>query len=78
MLRLRPRRRQAADIAEIERAQATGEFAASVNPAYLIDMLFGSLFYRRLLGLPLTEQYGDALIDMALRGALPRNRSDIL
>lgn len=63
--------RQAADIAEVERAKVTGEFAATVDPALLIDMLFGSLIYRRLLGLPLTEQYGDALIDAALRGASP-------
>jgi AcrR family transcriptional regulator len=64
--------RQAADIAEVERAKATGEFAAAVDPAQLIDMLFGSLIYRRLLGLPLTEQYGDALVVAALRGAWPR------
>lgn len=64
--------RQVADIAEIERAQATGEFTAAVNPTHLIDMLFGSLIYRRLLGLPLTQQYGTALIDAALRGAWPR------
>ena len=66
------RARQAADIAVIERAQATGEFTATVNPPQLIDMLFGSLIYRRLLGLPLTEQYGDTLIDAALQGAWPR------
>lgn len=64
--------RQVADIAEIERAKAAGEFAAAVDPKLLVDMLFGSLIYRRLLGLPLTEQYGDALIDAALRGAWPR------
>jgi hypothetical protein len=65
--------RQVADIAEIERAQATGEFAAAIDAAQLVDMLFGSLIYRRLLGLPLTEAHGDALIDAALRGAWPRN-----
>ena len=59
--------RQKADIAEIERAHATGEFAAAVNATELIDMFFGSRIYRRLLGLPLTEQYGDALVDVALR-----------
>lgn len=64
--------RQAGDIAEIERAQVTGEFTAEVEPKHLIDMLFGSLIYRRLLGLPLTEQYGEALINTALRGAWPR------
>lgn len=65
--------RQAADIADVERAKATGEFAGDVDAALLVDMLFGSLIYRRLLGLPLTEQYGQALIDAALRGAKPRD-----
>ncbi len=62
------RARQAADIAEVERAKATGAFASGVDSAVLIDMLFGSLIYRRLLGLPLTDPYGDALIDAALGG----------
>jgi AcrR family transcriptional regulator len=64
--------RQAADIAEVERAKESGEFDKAVDPETLIDILFGSLIYRRLLGLPLTEQYGDALIEAALRGAVPR------
>lgn len=64
--------RQAADVAEIERAKSTGEFAADTKPQLLIDAIFGSLFYRHLLRLPLTEQYGDELIDAALRGAWPR------
>ena len=64
--------RQAADVAEIERAKATGEFAADAKPELLVDAIFGSLFYRHLLHLPLTEQYGDELIDAALRGVLPR------
>lgn len=64
--------RQALDIAKVESAKAQGEFAATVDAAVLVDMVFGSLIYRRLLGLPLTEQQADALIDLALRGALPR------
>ena len=64
--------RQAADMDEIERATATGEFAVGVDPAMLVDLLFGSLIYRRLLGLPLTDQYGEALVDTVLRGAWPR------
>lgn len=63
--------RQAGDIAEVERAKVTGEFAADVDAALMIDVLFGSLISRRLLGLPLTEQYGDALIDTVLRAARP-------
>jgi len=65
--------RQADDMAEVERAKATGEFASSVDPAVLVDILFGPLIYRRVLGLPLTERYGDALLDAALRGAEPEH-----
>jgi AcrR family transcriptional regulator len=64
--------RQATDLAEIERAKATGEFAAAADSEIMVDALFGSLIYRRLLGLPLTEPYGEALIDAVLRGARPR------
>ena len=64
--------RQVTDLAEIERAKATGEFAAAADPEIMVDALFGSLIYRRLLGLPLTEQYGQALVDAVLRGAQPR------
>ena len=64
--------RQEADIVEIERATATGEFAAGVDPAILVDALFGPIIYRRLLRLPLTEEYGEALVDAVLRGAWPR------
>lgn len=64
--------RQTADIAQVNRAKASGEFMAALEPAVLIDMLFGTLIYRRLLNLPLTEQYGDALIEAALRGSWPR------
>jgi len=64
--------RQVTDLAEIEHAKATGEFAASADPEIMVDALFGSLIYRRLLGLPLTEQYGEALVDAVLRGAQPR------
>ena len=64
--------RQVTDLAEIERAKATGEFAAAADPEIMVDALFGSLIYRRLLGLPLTQQYGQALVDAVLRGAQPR------
>jgi len=64
--------RQAADVAEVKRATATGEFAAGVDPEVLVDALFGPLIYRRLFGLPLTRAYGEALLDAVLSGARPR------
>ena len=39
------------------------------HPELLIDAIFGAIYYRMLLRhAPLTEQYGDALIDKVLRG----------
>jgi AcrR family transcriptional regulator len=63
--------RQATDRDDIERAKAMGEFAAVVDPEIMVDALFGPLIYRRLLGLPLTEEYGEALLKAILRGAKP-------
>ncbi len=65
--------KQAADIAAIVRGKETGELAADTNPDLLINATFGSLIYRLLLRLPITEKYGDELIDTVLRGVLPRN-----
>ena len=64
--------RQAANIAEIERAKITGEFAADTNPDLVINAVFGALIYRLLLRLPITEKYGDELIDTVLGGIRPR------
>ena len=65
--------RRAATTADIERGKAAGEFAADIDPALLIDSIFSPIFLRRLLRHPpLTERYGDDLIDQVLRGARPR------
>ena len=62
--------RRAATIADIERGKASGEFASSANPELLVDALFGPMYYRLLLRLtPLTEEYGEKLIDQALHSA---------
>ena len=62
--------RRAATIADIERGKASGEFASSVNPELLVDAIVGPRYYRLLLRLtPLTEEYGDKLIDQVLYGA---------
>ena len=55
---------------DIERGMASGEFASSANPELLVDAIFGPMYYRLLLRLsPLTEGYGEALIDQVLHGA---------
>jgi AcrR family transcriptional regulator len=62
--------RRAATAADVERGKAAGEFAADVDPELLIDSLFSPIFFRLLLRQgPLSERYGDALVDQVLRGA---------
>lgn len=64
--------RQVTDLAEVERASQTGEFVDTISPDIVVDALFGPLIYRRLFNLPLTQAYGDALLDALLLGARPR------
>jgi AcrR family transcriptional regulator len=65
--------RRAANAADIERGKAAGEFASDIDTGLLMDSIFGPIFLRLLLRHPpLTERYGDELIDQALRGARPR------
>lgn len=60
--------RRASTIADIERGKTTGEFPADVNAELLVDAIFAPVYYRLLLQFaPLTEQYGEDLIDSALR-----------
>ena len=61
--------RRLATIAELERGKAAGEFSADLEPELLIDAIFGALYFRFLLRLaPLTERYGQELVDQVLRG----------
>jgi AcrR family transcriptional regulator len=61
--------RRAATIVDIEAGKASGEFAPDTNPELLVDAIFGPTYYRLLLRMtPLTEKYGDELIDQVLRG----------
>ncbi|WP_284946568.1 TetR/AcrR family transcriptional regulator [Acidisoma cladoniae] len=62
--------RRTAIIADIERGKASGEFASDTNAELLVDTIFGPPYYRLLLRTgPLTETYGDDLIDQVLRSA---------
>jgi AcrR family transcriptional regulator len=61
--------RRAAAIADVERGKASGELRADVDSELLIEEIIAPLFFRMLLRhAPLSEAYGDALIDQALRG----------
>ena len=64
--------RRASTAADIERGKAAGEFSPDTDATVLIDTLFGPLYFRLLLKAdPLTEAYGDALVDQVLRGVRP-------
>jgi Tetracyclin repressor-like, C-terminal domain len=61
--------RRASTIADIERGKSAGEFPDDTDPELLVDAIFGPMYYRLMLRLtPLTQRYGDNLIDQVLRG----------
>ena len=63
------RLRRESTIADIERGKLSGEFSPEADPELLVDAIFAPVYYRLLLRFaPLTEQYGNSLIDQALRG----------
>ena len=65
--------RRAATAADVERGKVAGEFAPDIDPELLIDAIFSPIFIRLLLRYaPLTDRYGDELVDQVLRGARPR------
>ncbi len=65
--------RRASTAADVERGKATGEFADDTDPILLIDAIFSPIYFRLLLKFaPLTEKYGNDLVDQVLRGAAPR------
>jgi AcrR family transcriptional regulator len=62
---LHKRRAFAAEV--IERAQASGEFRKDIDPQVLQDMIFGPLYFRRLVRhQPLDERFGNELVDHIL------------
>ncbi len=61
--------RRAASVADVERGKAAGEFAANTDPELLIDAIFSPIFFRLLLRhMPLTQRYGDELVEQVLSG----------
>lgn len=60
--------RREAGRAIIERAAARGEISPTVDSDLALDLLFGPLVYRFLLGLPLDDETTGRLIDMAIEG----------
>ena len=62
------RDRRAATVGAVKRAKAAGELPADLDPEVFVDAIFGPLYYRLLVrNAPLTESYGDALVDQAFR-----------
>ncbi|MEO9168193.1 MAG: TetR/AcrR family transcriptional regulator [Aestuariivirga sp.] len=58
-----------ATIAEINQAKTAREFRSDVDAALLVDSIFSPIYFRLLLrSAPLTEQYGDELVEQVLRG----------
>jgi hypothetical protein len=54
----------------VERAKANGEFRRDTDAELLVDSIVGPIYFRLLLRFaPLTEAYGEALVEQVLRGA---------
>jgi len=67
--------RRAAAVADVERGKASGEFSADTNAELLVDAIVAPVYYRLLLRFaPLTEKYGNDLIDQALLGVRTRQK----
>lgn len=61
-------KRRAAARAVIEQGQADGEFRSDVDPELAMDMLYGPIYYRLIVGhLPLTQEFAADLAEGALR-----------
>jgi AcrR family transcriptional regulator len=59
---LTKRRAVAAEV--IERAQASGEFRKDIDPQVLLDMIFGPIYYRRLVRhQKLDQRFANELVD---------------
>jgi hypothetical protein len=53
-----------------------GEFSTDTNAELLVDAIFGPVYYRLLLRFaPLTEKYGNDLINQVLFGVRPKQNA---
>ena len=67
--------RRASAVADIERGKLAGEFSTDTNAELLVDAIFGPVYYRLLLRFaPLTEKYGNELIDQVLLGVRKKRK----
>jgi AcrR family transcriptional regulator len=63
------RLRRASTVADIERGKLAGEFSTDTDAELLVDAIFAPVYYRLLFRFaPLTEKYGNDLIDQVLIG----------
>ena len=70
------RQRRSSTLADIQRGIATGELAKHTDPDLLIDAIFAPVYLRLLLrSAPLTEAYGNQLIDQAFLGIRTKKKS---
>lgn len=61
--------RQAAALLDIERGKANGEIVRDADAELLLEEIFGAIYYRMLLRSgPLTEEYGDRVVDQVFTG----------
>ncbi|CAA9303749.1 MAG: hypothetical protein AVDCRST_MAG93-4778 [uncultured Chloroflexia bacterium] len=61
--------RRAETVAAVERDKADGQFVADTDADVMIDTIFGAMYYRLLLRTaPLTEEFGERVVDQVLRG----------
>ena len=68
-----PRRKATAEV--IRRAQAAGELGKAVPPRVAVDLLFGPVFYRRLLREePVTEEFVRLVFESVRAGMGPPSR----
>ncbi|OKH34897.1 TetR family transcriptional regulator [Calothrix sp. HK-06] len=66
-------RREAAKVL-IEKGIKLGEFDESLNPELALDVLYGSLYYRLMVGhLPIDDDFAEHLPDVVMKGLAKRN-----
>ncbi|BAZ13883.1 transcriptional regulatory protein TetR family [Calothrix sp. NIES-4071] len=67
-----PRREAALSV--IEKGIKLGEFDESLNPELALDVSYGSLYYRLMVGhLPIDEDFAEHLPDVVIKGLMKRN-----